>query len=290
MDQTSQKNQGMNRRTFLNFSVFVVAGFLAGCVSWKRIGSELKPIAEGFEPYNGINPHARRWQRQTFLDNIYEHKVDWAGAQYHNLPPNTPIIAPADGTLALKYTKTGYHGLEDSIVIDHGLLFSTKLYHMKYRSCKIPKRSEVKRGDVVGLTGHIPFKTGMKFFGILGDMDDYGENFNYMKPFGGFQTEEDYGVIRRSNLHMKLISELRQKYIGPGKEQLNDVGSTGIPKSLSHDTSGEYPWSYAMLFKLLNQMYQNHPELFRGTTSENDSLIKEIYVNQPVVLTLPFKV
>lgn len=280
----------MNRRTFVKVTVLAAAGLVAGCTFWNRLGSELKPIAEGFEPYNGINPYARLWQKQTFLDNILEHRVAWAGAQYHNLPPGTPIIAPADGILALKYTRNDYHGLEDYIVIEHGLLFSTKLYHMKPRSCMVPKRSEVKRGDVVGLAGHIPFKTGMKFYGILGDMDDYGENFEYMKPFDESQTEEEYGVIGRSNLHMELITELRQKYIGPGKERLNDVGPTGIPKSLSHDSSGKYPWSYAMLFRLLNQMYKNHPELYRGTRSENDSLVKDIFYNQPIILTLPFKI
>ena len=289
MTQTDSKGR-MTRRTLLELAVYSASAYITGCIFRSKLGKELDPIAKGFEPYNKINPNAARWQRQTFLDNIIEHKVAWAGAQYQNLPANTPIIAPANGRLALKYTRQGYHGLEDYIVIEYGLIFSTKLYHMKARSCRIPKRSDVRRGDVVGLAGDIPFKTGMKFYGILGDMDDYGERFGYMKPFDGSGTEEDYGVMRRSNLHMELITELGQKYMGPGKERLRDVGPTGIPKSLHHGSSEEYPWSYAVYFRLLKQMHDNHPELFRGTRSHNEALISEIYANQPVVLTLPFKI
>ena len=81
MDEFSQTSQKLNRRTFIRLSVLTAAGLIAGCGFWNKLGSELKPIAEGFEPYNGINPYAQKWQRQTFLDNVLEHEVAWAGQQ-----------------------------------------------------------------------------------------------------------------------------------------------------------------------------------------------------------------
>jgi hypothetical protein len=303
MEEFSQMSLKLNRRTFIKLSVLAAAGFIAGCGFWNKLGSELKPIAKGFEPYNGINPYARKWQRQTFLDNILEHKVAWAGAQYHNLPPGKDIIAPADGIVYWQSTVNDYHGLEDQIIINHGALFSTTLFHMKAGSCTKEKDFPVKRGEVIARAGHIPFKTKMSFAGIMGDMDDYGERLSYMKPFD--DTEPEFGYHNRGGywgsaqkredqqkkyVHIDLISELREKYIGPGREKLMDVGFAGVPKSLSHDSSGRFPWSVAMVFRLLNQMYQNHPELYRGTRSENDALINDIYNSQPVVLTLPFKI
>jgi hypothetical protein len=64
--------------------------------------------------------------------------------------------------------------------------------------------------------------------------------------------------------HLKLISELRKKYRGPGVELFNET-FLGIPKSFSHDKKGHFPWSHSKFFKLLEKIYNNHPELFKGT-------------------------
>jgi len=123
----------------------------------------------------------------------------------------------------------------------------------------------------------------------LGDMDDYGHNLSYMKYWDGTHLDDDFDEVdKRSIRHIKLIDDLRKKYIGPGSERFQAT-INGVPTSLKHDSNSYYTWSCAMFFRLLKQIYNNHPELYQGTRAENDTLIREIYNTQPVTLTLMFK-
>ena len=88
---------------------------------------------------------------------------------------------------------------------------------------------------------------------------------------------------------MALIDQLRLKYIGPGKKEMSNP-YRGIPDVCSYDGNGKFLWTHSVFFKMLEHIYNNHPELYKGTKSENDQLIKDIYDNQPVTLTLPFKI
>lgn len=80
---------------------------------------DLRIVAQGFHPYNGKNPHVLGRQTQTFLDNIHEHKIAWAGTQYSSRI-NIPIVASARKNVEFIRTFKGYHGLEDDVIIDHG--------------------------------------------------------------------------------------------------------------------------------------------------------------------------
>lgn len=112
-----------------------------------------------------------------------------------------------------------------------------------------------------------------------------------MKPWDGTSTldHEFEEVDNRSKLQKELIDQLRSKYIGPGKKEMNNTLG-GIPAVCSHDGKGRFLWTHSVFFKMLEQIYINHPELYMGTGNENDQLIKDIYENQPVILTLPFQV
>lgn len=277
------------RATFAFASAFTFGGMFSGCAY--GVPSKLRGVAKGFSPYNHINPYVSAKQRQTFLDNIFEHKPAWAGAQYYR-HLNEPIVAPANGRVLYLATKPGYHGLEDDIKIDHGGSFITRMFHCKAgsgREAGLDFYKEIKRGEVIGRAQGLPFKTCMWFDGVLGDLDDYGENMSYMKYWNGAPLDFTYEEIEyRKKHHLKLISELRKKYRGPGVELFNET-FFGIPKSFSHDKKGHFLWSLSKFFKLLEKIYNNHPELFNGTRMSNKQIIQDIYDTQPVVLTLPFK-
>jgi murein DD-endopeptidase MepM/ murein hydrolase activator NlpD len=91
---------------------------------------DLRTVAQGFAPYNGRNPNVLGRQNQTFLDNIQQHKVAWAGAQYRK-SFSGPIVASARGKIDRVRTHNGYHGLEDDVTIDHGGAFKTRYFHSR---------------------------------------------------------------------------------------------------------------------------------------------------------------
>jgi hypothetical protein len=183
------------RATFAFASAFTFGGMFSGCAH--GVPSKFRGVAKEFSPYNRINPYVSAKQRQTFLDNIFEHKPAWAGAQYYR-HLNEPIVAPANGRVKYLKTKTGYHGLEDDIKIDHGGSFITRMFHCKAGSAReagLHYGKEIERGEVIGRAQGLPFKTCMWFDGLLGDMDDYGKNMSYMKYWDGTPLDFTYKEI-----------------------------------------------------------------------------------------------
>ena len=295
-------NSHTDRRTFLKLAsilgVSTVIPNIAGC-SLSGIKGDLSKAAGGFNPYNGFNPNLKYYhhERQTWLDNVIEHKVAWAGIQYV-LSSGEPIVAPANGKIAfVEVRRNGYHGLEDKIIMDHGGGIRTHYIHMQPNgSSELVKLAHtniiVKRGEVIGFGGKY-FKIYMFRKSIIGDMDHYGYHMGYMDYWDG-KTNLDFPfdeVEKRNNEQIYLIYDLIKKYAGPGAEQLRDVNAySKIPNILVHNYgSKNYQWEHAMVFKLLKYMYDKQPENFSGTKQENDQLISEIYQKQPVILTLPFK-
>lgn len=270
-----------------------------GC-SAVPLNKDLVDRTKGFKPYNGINPNLESYhrQRQTWLDNVIEHKVEWAGTQYV-LSSSEPIVAPADGAiLHVSVNKRGYHGLEDIVIMDHGDGIQTSFIHMKPGGSAITEmfsnsNAVFKRGERIGY-GSSNFKMKMYRQGIIGDMDHYGQNMGFLDYWDG-EIDLDYSswdIFEKNRKQANLIYELIKKYNGPGSEQLQDVDTTTkIPKALVHSRNNykKIPWEHAMVIKMLKFMYDNQPGSFNGTKKENDYLIAEIYKNQPVILTLPFK-
>ena len=286
----------ISRRGFLSIASMTILGYLTGCGVFSGRRGELSKVGQGFNAYNGFNPNLKRRhiQRQTWLDNVVEHKVAWAGTQY-NLDHNVKIIASADGVVQRAMTFNGYHGKEDSVKIKHGPKLYTRYFHMAPRSYekfqdKTQFFHEVKRGDIIGL-GTPYFKLTMFRQALIGDMDYYGQNMEYMDYWDG-KTYLDVGyeeVRQKDEKQIDLMLEMIAKYNGPGSEQLQDLNNYRIPRNLCHNPLGECkPWEHAMVIKFVKFIYDNQPSRFNGTKRENDNLITEMYQNQPVILTLPF--
>jgi len=273
-----------------------------GCSLFRYVKGDLSKVAGGFNPFNGFNPNLKfvHRQYQTWRDNMIEHKIAWAGAQY-DLSSKVKIVASADGIVEKVETFSGYHGMEDAVLINHGDDIMTRYFHMRSNSFEkfqemVGLSHRVKRGDVIGL-GSEHFKTVMYRFGIIGDMDHYGLKMGYMDYWDG-KTKLDYEpeeVKKKNRTQINLIYDLINKYTGPGSEQLQDVHTHNkIPKTLCLSKSRRSKfscdtWEHAVVFKFVKHIYDNQPETFKGTKNENDGLIAKIYDNQPVILTLPFK-
>ena len=58
---------------------------------------------------------------------------------------------------------------------------------------------------------------------------------------------------------------------------------------LKQASRGRMSWSLIEQFRYLEHLYRTHPEYFTGTPDQINSIRKEFYDNQPIVLTLPFK-
>lgn len=285
---TTKNSFNHDRRLFLIYMLVSAGSLITGCAM--RVPSKIKSMTSGFRIYNGFNPNIRHKQHQTWHQNATEfNKVEWAGTQYQ-IGLNEPVIAPARGKIWAQYSQRGYHGLEGVVEIMHGGGFMTRLFHMQPRSCPYKQGKVVERGTKIGRTSvKMGLKTSMEFGHIFGDLDDYGHNLSYMKAWDGSQLDHEFDQVdKRAHSHKKLIEEFRSKYVGPGKEQLTKTGH-GVPLVLSHDNKGRYLWSLRTFFKLLENIYNSHPELYNGTKNENDRLIEDIYSTQPMILTLPLK-
>ena len=295
-------NSITNRRNFLRITailgVSAAIPTILGCNSL-GIKGDLSVAVNGFKAYNGFNPNLKYYhqERQTWLDNVIEHKVEWAGIQY-DIAGSEPIVAAANGKIAhIEVKKNGYHGLEDKIIMDHGGGIRTHYIHMRSNGSKgLIKLAQtnivVKRGEVIGFGGKY-FKIYMYRKSIIGDMDNYGPHMGFMDYWDG-KTNLDFTpdeVSEKNNEQIYLIYDLIKKYVGPGAEQLRDVNAfSKIPNILVHNYGNKnYCWEHAMVFKLLKFMYDSQPKNFNGTKQENDNLISEIYQKQPVILTLPFR-
>lgn len=294
-------NSLTDRRTFLKLVSLLGASAaiptLSSC-GVTGIRGDLAGPASGFNPYNGRNPNLKHYhhERQTWLDNVIEHKVDWAGIQYVT-SYKEPIVAPADGIIAsAQINRKGYHGLEDKVVMNHGGGIQTVYIHLSPHGSGrlvdyLSTDKIVRRGEEIGRGGEF-FKIYMFRENLIGDMDHYGPNMGYMDYWDG-KTKLDFPfdeVGKRNDKQISLMYDLILKYQGPGAAQLQDVcGSIKIPKMLVHKLGRDNLWEHAMVIKLLQYMYDNNPGDFDGTRQENDNLIAEIYQKQPVILTLPFK-
>jgi hypothetical protein len=291
----------MNRRTaiklFLASSVSINV-LINACAAMQktRIRGDLGKLIKGFNAYNGKNPnlHSPDYCIETYYDNIIQHKPTWGGTQYR-LKRDYPIVASAAGIA--KWTHMdGYHGWEDILKIDHGGI-TTVYAHMKFKSVPFTTGTSVKRGDLIGLAdnrGGFYLKTHMWRAGIRDDLDYYGEEGTYMQYWDGRPLDMDFDEVRRKDrLQVNLINQFKELYKGPGAEQLKDVWSyNGMPKILMHPkSSGDVmeTWSYPMLYKLMNHLYETLPQHFSAPKNEIHGLITDIKKNQPVVLTLPFR-
>lgn len=116
-------------------------------------------------------------------------EVKYHAAEDYKRPPGTPVYAMADGKISFSGTAGGYGWL---ILVNHPQFNLYSLYgHLSPSRWRLPNRTEVKRGDLIGYLGDSDENGGSKdnpldphlHFGIrAGQVADYpsGGEWRYM--------------------------------------------------------------------------------------------------------------
>ena len=91
---------------------------------------------------------------------------------------------------------------------------------------------------------------------------------------------------------MKITSEKFSKQRKILDQFLESAAQEKIRKTQWHNQEGYKPtdWSRIEQFRYLSTMYEMYPTQFPNLTKEEfETMKKEFYANQPIILTLPFK-
>ncbi len=110
---------------------------------------------------------------------------EWHHGQDFNAPYGTEVFATGAGRVIEAGWSTG--GFGNYVVIDHGYGYQTTYGHLS--SIKVTKGMDVKRGDLVGLSGSTGTSTGPH---LHYQIDLFGQHKNPLAFFNDDLTEEEY--------------------------------------------------------------------------------------------------
>ena len=306
----------INRRTFLKTAGLLGVGLAAGCQTlggWDPNTSPPEEFSiEKFdrwfvrnELYNGVNPNLESPHRpsmhvgrsnadySTFKANTFSRIGATPGISY-SVPHGEVMVAAAPGIVCGKIElKTGRAG-GMMVYVAHdfqpGGPFFTEYAHLD--QVYVKKGNKVKRGGPIGkVTKHcqyakLLFQEGISTAsGNYSDPDNYGHEHSYMDYYDGNKfiiedrkTKLEKQVSSYKKLESKIFdSELVFDYL-----ELREHGATSSKASCV--------WSDFEKFKFLELLYKHKPDFFQNLSQEEFQTIKkDFYDNQPIVLTLPFK-
>jgi len=109
----------------------------------------------------------------------------WHHGQDFNTPYGTDVFATGAGKVIHSGWNSG--GFGNYVVIDHGYGFQTTYGHLS--SIKVSKGMDVKRGDLIGLSGSSGTSSGPH---LHYQIDLYGQHKNPLYYFNNDLTEEEY--------------------------------------------------------------------------------------------------
>ncbi len=241
--------------------------------------------------YKGINPNLRSPHENglggTFKGNPYSTYGATRGIDY-NVSNGEIMVASAPGEVGeIKELNTGKAGGYMVMVLHRGLS-KYRTYYAHLNKIYIRQFQQVKRGDPIGnVTEHRQYAKLLfgEGSGMCFDPDNYGENHSYMKYKS--DMNENFKEFSEDEIIMKEQNQWN------AYEQLNHHFKHHSKDSIKmHKKSGDEAceWSSFEYFKYLLALYEVKPDLFPELSEEKfQTLKKEFYDNQPIVLTLPFR-
>ncbi len=293
----------MNRRDFLKLTKYAISTYffnLLGCGSISpKIYGGFDEITKGYNFFNKQNPNLRLGVGtygtfyKTILDYGFSHEgIGYKANKFYACASGKVYSSCSRNLSGGHYTDSG-----DGAVIMHGLDVYVDYYHMQTGSCTLKPGEFVNRGDFIGKAG-APRKMHLKLVvyrsdprylsavnqGRREDPDNYGHKMGYMQYWDGKESldlsyEE---VTKRSKIQDRLINNFVKMYDGPYADEVHK----GIRLTINNRIYKLYSND---MFKFGKFLYEKDPTTFKGNKSEISTLIGDIYENQPVVLTLPFK-
>lgn len=268
----------VSRREFIEYLALIAGGLaLKGCVG---IG--------WYNPYTGDSKKFKGpgWEQWTFQGSIRD---GWTPGICYNVPQGTPMVAVAKGTVIEKKSLEGRPGRAGGqmVVVAHGFrqcdspwwapYFS---YYAHVENLEVDVGNEPSRGDVIACGGYhynqakLMFKEG----GNWVNPDNYGLDNSYMDYWNG-----------KTNLEVSHSWDKLQKQNSLFREFYKLCTGKDISRLLFRAHAKGTLWSTVEKFRYLEYLRQKHPEYFSATKEEIDSIRKEFYANQPIILTLPFR-
>jgi len=125
-------------------------------------------------------------------------------------------------------------------------------------------------------------------WGNYADPDNYGPHYSHMQ-YDDHPIEQDKAtplvvdnMLREQSRLVSRLDNLRKDW----------ERTKSLLNSLWHNEHGYKPsqWSVVEKFRFYETLYEMHPYQFPNLNKEEfETIRKEFYENQPIVLTLPFR-
>jgi hypothetical protein len=244
-----------------------------------------------FDVYNGINPSAKDIVAYTFKECLA--KKWWPGICYKT---SKPMVAVASGTVTdlFRPEDTTGHYFENirseqnqakgfCVRVTTGNCYT--LYYLHLQTPEVKVGLKIKRGQIIGYPDekwNMP-RLVINEIGDQIDPNNYGLNHSFMNYWDG-TTDLDIGKEEQNKRYEKqkqILNTIGGMVEGPEKYTLFRKKHNGMFLS---------KWSPIEKFRYVEYLKKNKPQIFPSLTEEQfGEMKKEFYINQPIVLTLPFK-
>jgi len=269
-------------------ALLALESILSGCAT--------TPPTAGQNPYFK-GPGHEKW---TFMRSIYD---GWTPGIGWVVSPNTPMVAVAPGEViyAQPIRIPGHAGgldlwvhhygdvrgkaLRDGSVIP-GPPYESHYAHLNRLEKGIGVGKQVSRGQVLGYAGDYDTYQVAKLMlmeeGNLVNPDNYGPGHSFMNYWDGSLNLEINDIDDRIRKQSSLLHKLFETYLVNDKWKL-------FKKLHRKGYYGYCWWSLFEQFRYLEKKYAKKPEQFNLPKAKFETIKKEFYANQPIILTLPFK-
>jgi hypothetical protein len=261
---------------------------------------------------NKSNPFLKRSQSQRHSFQLSIDKDLTPGVDYYTHGEAVRAVAagivhfigerrPTQGDAGGFYVRIAhdfYDGLKKDfyprVTLYRSIAYRSSYYHLS--KVVVKHWQAVKRDQIIGygLRYGTDNKEKVKLIleerGTWVNPDDYGLNHKFMNYWDGrTNLEIDLEEMnKRLDRQGEIVEKLNSFYL---KKESDNIYKK-IHTIINIGRYKNYPirWSTVDKFKYLNQLYTNNSNLFPNLSlADFDSLTKEFYNNQPIVLTLLFK-
>lgn len=269
-------------------------GFGSALLSCGPISTNLALEEESpakFSVFSAVNPNIRSIESYTFADCVSQFYRP--GICYKT---SKPMVAVARGTVVeiinLRDESGFWAGFGNDpkgakgflVRIRHGDNYTSCYLHLEQP--KVRFGQEVERGQRIGVPvwpWNIPTLMLLEQANAI-DPDKYGINHSFMTYWDGVtdfeigKKEQEKRVEKQAQLLRKIVGLCS----GPEKYTL-------LMKKHKHGDR-VIRWSKIEIFRYIEHVYQENPQKFPSLTKgQLKEMRKEIYDNQPIILTLPFE-
>jgi hypothetical protein len=233
--------------------------------------------------YNGENPYLKK-PHMSQASYRFKASLRYSGPPCigYTVPDGETMVASATGQVAtIEELGREREGLK--VGVHHPNVHSIyRTYYAYLSEVDVKELQRVERGEPIGKVTTLPEYAKLLFWdGNWLDPDNYGLHHGYMR----YMRDHEEPIEEPSTDEIAQ----REKDQWAALKQLSGLSSIALP-DYSHHGRRDCTWSAVERFRYLECLYQANPGLFPSLTGGRfESLKKQFYENQPIILTLPFR-